>query len=107
MTRYYYDCQAEAAFMAKHHGMTYARGDQCVIGWNDISAHPLINCNVPFYLTPESEAMLEYRIGDTIENQDFEYQIVNYDATLFAERNGIEKIIQRNGQAFIWPKEES
>lgn len=126
MTRYYYTDPLAAAWMAKHHGMklqSLARDtndpywDIVFIGGSPFRQGQLIKVadSGPFYIHPDSRALLRVREKDMItyggraatiigvyENND----VLVYGETVFARsvEDSLIRIIQRNGIPFMWPE---
>ena len=124
MKRYFYDDPLAAAYMAKYHGMRFVficankterdmreseillplleYDSYCKETFANLSPRDGAICKYPVH--PDSLPLLEPQPLDLILDGNGEYQIVNYNAGLFAERHGFEKIIQRGGISFLWPK---
>lgn len=112
--RYFYTDPLAAAWMAKHFGMKF---------WNEqheICVIPLVDAEKDgnIYIHPDSMHLLEPRDNDIVtkvkEDGDW-YDVGHVYDKQFRDGNpygdeqafeGDERIIQRNGIAFMWPESE-
>ena len=63
--------------MAKHFGMLFQRGDQCVIGWKDLEAMSPLRWDSPFHIHPDSLSSLEPHMGDYVMPEQDVYGFVS------------------------------
>lgn len=117
--RYFYRDPLEAAYMAKHFGMEFQRGDQCVVGWSDFVELEYCRWDAPFYIHPESLHLLDPQVRDLCQFKcgnnhvnwarianialNISFSVYPTGARRFDK---FLRIIQRDGQPFFWPESE-
>lgn len=132
MTRYYYSCPLQAAYMAKEFGMRILathHGEQIDTHGNCIAyCEHEFGWESPFYIRPDSQHLLHPKRGDLVlatytKESSFVYRHVTmvcdryYLVGGFPDQYGypdyinngdrkILKVIQRNGKPFFWPEVE-
>ncbi len=117
MTKYYYDCPLEAAYMAKNFGMRFIAPLNAKFDWKSPDSYMSRNrewilINGKLYIHPDSVAMLEPRDDDLCEVVDDDMFCVDcggvygYGCDIIERQNKFKKIIQRDGKPFFWPKME-
>lgn len=124
MTRYYYDCPIEAAYMAKNFGFDFVtEGYGSKLNFQGSSdfriedIHNGIYAGDKYYVAHESVALLGAKSGDLAETICQPYgsncfdmwseettRIFGYYEEEVGEK--LRRIIQRDGKPFIWPKKE-
>lgn len=126
MTRYYYTDPIAAAWMVRHHDLKVTtdviagngKREQKPIplwAWGRVIENWAMSAySERFYISPESESLLEPRIGDLVTvngGQDahiaFHQDFVDALKANYGQFAGPIKIIQRDGKAFHWPQKES
>ena len=128
-SQYFYDDPLAAAWMAKHFGMQFSRGDQCIIGWGDFTYSPPNTWDAPFVIHPDSVSLLEPQVGDLVEMTYSRGEWINYrhvtsveegyyEIADFPDKYGfpdyigkdgerkIFRIVERNSIPFHWPQSE-
>jgi hypothetical protein len=112
--RYFYDDPLAAAWMAKHFGMLITIENDAFIfnDWEDLLDVNVTECyRGNYYIHPDSLSGLDPQAGDLylLDEDDEGAIVITLGAQLIEkwEQRPIGKIIQRNGLAFHWPKEES
>lgn len=113
--RYYYDDPLAAAWMQKNHAMRfwYAGQETWIRSFSDLMESDWSD-DFRVEVHHESLSLLEPQMGDLLSiNGGVSAAIINYPDMLeqiIVMRHQFEKpetIIQRNGIAFIWPKQEN
>lgn len=119
-SKLYYDDAMDAFYMAEKHGVMYADKDCVIVSAVDFKVNYLaaMERRLPLRVCENSLPIFEPRAGDLIQVGDDNER---YSAHMVFESNGelyIEdygesykvspnnKIIQRDGKPFIWPKEK-
>lgn len=104
MRRYYYDDPLAAGWQCVRHGMKF-ENDNPSIGLDWLSGKVLYY-GERYYIHPDSLHLLEPQKDDGIEfESDTEQYLYFWGAG--HGLNELEKIIQRNGIPFHWPKSEA
>lgn len=118
MPRYFYDDPLAAAWMAKHFGMRFTGiipPPPVTYSFKHDDVSPLFQ---RIYIHPDSLALLEPQLHDLVDfgwihpcGQSFhEISLMHTTFDAFCDESTCDydshRIIQRNGLAFMWPKEE-
>jgi hypothetical protein len=122
MTRYYYTCPIEAAYMEIHHGFKYEPANEPPRGgWLGLMAGRFIyaecsNEALKLYVTKETEHLLVPRLGGVILDDDNEPRIaskVNDKYVFWSEDEDYgyclitdARTIYRDNKPFIMPERE-
>jgi hypothetical protein len=125
--RYFYTDPLAAAWMAKQFGMTFQQralvprgpdgsidgGDffECHAAWQDWQIDSPLHSR--YFINPDSLHLLEPKIGDLVELHYLvsgTFHCVSVGAhmihSLESDTETVNRIIQRNGVAFMWPESE-
>ena len=107
MSRYYYTCPIQAAYMAKEFGMVFTEmysAEIEILDGNLVVSDIVDVDGGKFYIRPDSEKLLEQEAGDLCAPKDFDNTGSAFPAAILGANAG--KIMQRNGKPFFWPEQE-
>ncbi len=123
MTKYFYTDPLAAAWMAKHHRMTmtaqlpshtahYLATQKLGNELHLIQDYLVSEANGPWHIHPDSLHLLKPQSGDLVyacpedsgEGTFWRYELWGGDHVACSDYWSIDKIIQRNGVAFMWPE---
>lgn len=93
--------------MAKYYGMKLTDESNVKLGieWELDTGDDWNQYKGNYYIRPDSLHLLEMRIGDFVEMKNGFPRKLDADSVNDKEFNA--KIIQRNGQPFMWPEVEN
>jgi hypothetical protein len=102
--RYYYDDPLAAAWMADKFGMVFRHYTYLVTGFCNIYDGDPAPFGTVFYIHPDSLDLLEPMVGDLMRGSNNKAAMYYMGDT---QPKPTAHIVQRNGLAFMWPREEA
>ena len=114
--RYFYTDPLAAAWMAKHFGMEF-QFKSSDGGFFPLTEDAIIDALRPFktlkdkaYINPNSLHLLEPQADDVMMQGNLPYCVIDSSVNSASHewvRDGLARIIQRNGIAFMWPERDT